>query len=85
MLERCRRFNISGCTILDCDNRSILMDDVEDTIVTGCLVHGKQQDADTAAALVILGGRGNLITNNIFKGRLVIAAGSAKVVNNLQK
>jgi hypothetical protein len=85
VLEKCRRFNISGCTILDCDNRGILMDDVEDTIVTGCLVHGKQQDADTAATLVILGGRGNLITNNIFKGRLVIAAGSAKVVNNLEK
>jgi len=85
VLEKCRRFNISGCTILDCDNRGILMDDVEDTIVTGCLVHGKQQDADTAAALVILAGRGNLVTNNIFKGRLVAAAGSAKIANNLHE
>ncbi|HEC02781.1 MAG TPA: hypothetical protein ENI81_04500, partial [Phycisphaerales bacterium] len=34
LLERCRRFNISGCTILDCDNCGILMDDVEDTVIS---------------------------------------------------
>jgi hypothetical protein len=85
VLERCRRFNISGCTILDCDKRGILMDDVRDTIVSGCLVQGKQQDGETAPALVILAGKGNLVTNNIFKGRLVAAAGSAKIANNLQE
>ncbi|UCF16755.1 MAG: right-handed parallel beta-helix repeat-containing protein, partial [Phycisphaerales bacterium] len=38
MLKRCRRFNISGCTILDCNNCGILMDDVADSVISGCLV-----------------------------------------------
>jgi parallel beta-helix repeat protein len=85
ILERCRRFNISGCTILDCDNCGILMDDVDDTIVSGCIVRGRRSAPAETTALVIRKGEGNLVVNNIFKGGLEIAPGSANLKNNLDK
>jgi len=84
LLERCRRFNISGCTILDCDNCGILMDDVEDTVISACLIQDSRDQADKSLVLAIRKGGGNLITNNIFKGRFEIAPGSAKLANNLE-
>ena len=84
VLEKCRRFNISGCTILDCDNCGILMDDVEDTVVSGCLIQDSRKQADKGLVLAIRKGGGNLITNSIFKGRLEIAPGSARLANNLE-
>ena len=61
------------------------MDDVRDTIVSGCLVRDAGDQAEKRLALAIRKGRGNLITNNIFEGRLEIAAGSARITNNLEK
>ncbi len=85
LLERCRHFNISGCTILDADNCGIFMDDVEDTIISGCLVRGRAGQSDDGLAVSIRKGQGNLITGNIFEGRLDIARGAARLMNNLQK
>ena len=85
VLERCRRFNISGCTILNCDNCGILMDDVRDTIISNCLVQDTREQTDKELILVIKKGSSNLISNNIFEGRLDIATGSAKLTNNLEK
>lgn len=85
ILERCRRFNISGCTILDCDNCGILMDDVEDSIISGSLIQDGRDQADGARCLAIKKGKGNLVANCIFKGRLEIAPGSARLMNNLAK
>ncbi len=85
MLERCRDFNISGCTIHDCDSCGVFMDDVEDTIISGCLIQDGRDQTGKGLALAIKKGRGNLIGNNIFKGRLEIDSGSAKLTNNLRK
>jgi parallel beta-helix repeat protein len=85
VLESCRNFNISGCTIRDCDSCGIFMNEVEDTIISNCLVQDGPDQTDKRLALVINKGSSNLISNNIFKGRLEIVSGSAKLTNNLQK
>jgi len=85
ILEQCRNFNISGCVILDCDGCGILMDDVQDTVVSACTVGDTRDRTDKAAALVLKKGKDNLITNNLLTGKLDIAPDSAKVVNNLEK
>ncbi len=89
VLEKCRNFNISGCIILDCGPCGILMDDVQDTVVSNCTVRDPAVLPDTqtekAAALVLRKGRDNLIVGNLFAGPLNIAADSAKVLNNLEK
>ncbi|MHC4119883.1 MAG: right-handed parallel beta-helix repeat-containing protein [Planctomycetota bacterium] len=85
VLRRCRNFNISGCTILDCDNGGILMDDVQGTIVSGCMIRDRREEAAAMPALVIRKGQGNLVVNNIFEGGLEIAPGSANLKNNLEQ
>jgi len=85
VLERCRNFNVSGCTIRDCDNCGIFMDEVQDTIISGCLIQGVREQTDKGLALAVRKGGCNLISNNIFKGRLEIVSGSAKLTNNLRK
>jgi parallel beta-helix repeat protein len=85
ILEKCRHFNISGCIILNCNNCGILMDDVQDTIVSGCTVSDTRRESREVTALKVTKGKGNFITNNLFTGRLEIAQGSGKVTNNLMK
>ena len=85
VLENCRHFNISGCVILDCDGCGILMDDVQDTVISGCTVGDTRSRTDKAAALVLRKGTDNLIVGNLFTGPLQIAADSAKLANNLEK
>jgi len=53
VMENCRHFNISGCVILDCDGCGILMDDVQDTVISGCTIGDTRSRTDKAAALVL--------------------------------
>lgn len=85
VLKRCQYFNISGCTIFDCDGCGILMEDVQDTIISGCLVRDTRSKSAQTSALVVKSGKDNFITNNILTGRLQIAPGSAKLTNNVEK
>jgi parallel beta-helix repeat protein len=85
VLERCRHFNISGCIILDCDGRGILMDDVQDTIISGCTIRDVRKESTETTAIVVKKGKDNFITNNLLTGRVQIAPGSAKTVNNFEK
>jgi parallel beta-helix repeat protein len=85
ILEKCRDFNISGCIILNCDDCGILMDDVQDTIVSGCMVSDTRPQSKEVTALKVTKGKGNFIVNNLLTGRLEIAPGSGKVTNNLKK
>ncbi len=85
VLEKCQHFNISGCAILNCDNCGILMDDVQDTIVSSCVVRDTRRAPAETTAIKVKTGKGNFITNNLFTGRVEIAPHSAKVMNNLEK
>ncbi|MEA3224984.1 MAG: right-handed parallel beta-helix repeat-containing protein, partial [Planctomycetota bacterium] len=85
VLGRCRNFNISSCTILDCDNCGILMDEVQDTIVSGCVIRDSRKEPAETSALAIRKGEGNFVVNNILSGPVEIYTGSAKLTNNLKK
>lgn len=85
VLERCRYFNVSGCTILDCDGSGILMDDVQNTMISGCMIRDTRGLSAETTAMVVKKGKDNFITNNVLTGRLQIAPGSAETTNNLQK
>ena len=85
VLEKCQHFNISSCTVINCDNCGILMDDVQDTMVSSCMVRETRRELTEATALELKKGKGNFIVNNLLAGRLEIAPGSAKVMNNLKK
>ena len=85
ILERCRHFNISGCMVLNCDNCGILLDDVQDTIISGCTVRDTRRESREVTALKVTKGKDNFIVNNLLTGRVGISPNSAKVMNNLKK
>ena len=63
----CRRMNITGCTVLNCDNVGILLEDVHDSLVAHCLVRDSRPGA-TMKSLQVVGGSGNSIDANLLKG-----------------
>lgn len=65
-IERCRRMNISGCTILDCDNIGLLLDALTDSRVSGCLIRDDRADS-SSVPIKIVGGHGNLIDGNLIQ------------------
>jgi parallel beta-helix repeat protein len=66
-IENCRRFNVTGCTILDCDNAGLVLKNVSQSRVSDCLIRD-DRPGTTSAALVVDGGGGNMIVDNLLPG-----------------
>jgi parallel beta-helix repeat protein len=60
-LENCRRVNLTGCTILDCDNAGILLKGVSDSRVSGCLIRNVASGQRPWTAIKDESGNGNVI------------------------
>lgn len=85
-LENCRRINLSDCTILDCDNIGLLLKNVVNSRISGCLVRddrrklpGDGEQPKTMTTIRVEGGKGLLISNNLLDGPIEIAG--AKIVD----
>ncbi|MEO6787201.1 MAG: right-handed parallel beta-helix repeat-containing protein, partial [Chthoniobacteraceae bacterium] len=57
-------FNISGCTILDSDGAGLLLKNVSNSLVTGCLIADRRPDRKPAPSIRIECGKDNTLTNN---------------------
>lgn len=66
LVEQCRRFNISSCTILDSDGPGLLLRDVSHSLITGCLIRDDREGAKKPVSFIVEGGSGNTIANNAF-------------------
>ena len=64
LLENCRRFNVTDCTILDCDQRGLWLNNVRDSRVSDCLIRD-DRPGSTSRSLEVSGGNGNLIRGNL--------------------
>ena len=71
-LEKCRRFNVVGCTILDCEAIGLHLKDVNDSRVSDCMIRHDPQVGEQAKSIVVEGGKGNLFADNVFRGRAEI-------------
>jgi len=74
-LENCRRINLSDCTILDSDNVGLLLKNVVNSRISGCLIrddrHKSPSDGEQTKAMTTIrveGGKGLLISNNLLSG-----------------
>jgi len=83
VLQNCRRLNVTGCTILDCDNSGLLLTNVSTSRVSGCLIHNDRSDAGSWMPLVVAGGSGNMIVNNLLGGPLDLDPRSAHSSGNV--
>ncbi len=60
ILERCDRLQVTGCTILDCDNAGLLVKDCTRMTITGNVIRDDREGA-TSVPLKVEGGSGNAI------------------------
>ncbi len=66
-IEDCRRFNVTACTILDCDNAGILLRNVTDSRVSDCLICD-DRPTTRFEPIVIDGGDRNMVVDNLVGG-----------------
>ncbi len=64
-LERCRRFQVSDLSIFDWDGVGLLLQDVSDSRIAGCLIRD-DRPRSTSRSVRASGGSGNMIVNNYF-------------------
>lgn len=82
MIQRCRWFNITGCTILDSGECGLLLEDAKNCLVTGCLIRGQGTARRGKVAIRTTGGMGNVISGNFLDGSIEIKGGGAQAKNN---
>ena len=82
VLRRCSRMNLTGCTILDSDGCGILLDDCTSVRISDCLVRDDRSATTKPIALRLIGGRGNMVVNNLLVGQTQIPPGAASVQGN---
>jgi hypothetical protein len=63
-IENGDTFNISGSTILDSDGAGLLLKNVTNSLVTGCLIADRRPDRKPFASIRIEGGKDNTLANN---------------------
>jgi hypothetical protein len=64
VIEDCRRVNVTGCTILDCDNAGLLLKNVTDSRVSDCLISNELSGATAWEPIKVVGGGGNTIVED---------------------
>jgi parallel beta-helix repeat protein len=75
LLKGCRRMNLSGCTVLDCEP-GVVLEDSSDCLLTGFLVRG---NAAKAMSLTVKGGKGNRVAASVWADGMSVEEGAATV------
>jgi hypothetical protein len=70
MLKDCRRMNLTGSTILDCDGPELALENVSLSRVSSCLLRDDRPDHSGRPTCQISGGRGNMIVGNLLSAEL---------------
>jgi hypothetical protein len=64
VLENCNRFNVTGCSILDCDNAGLVARNLTNSRISGCLIRDDREGRQTPA-ITVTGGQGNQIADSL--------------------
>jgi hypothetical protein len=80
-LERCERFNVGNLSIGECDEVGLLLKDVSNSRIAGCLIRDDRPKA-TSLSLKATGGRGNMIVDNYLGRPFDVAKGVGLVERN---
>jgi parallel beta-helix repeat protein len=84
-IENCRRVNLSDCTILDCDHVGLLLRNVSNSRIAGCLIRDDRPSGDQSPsrAIQIEGGRGLMLTGNLLDSKIEGLGPHVHAFNNL--
>ncbi len=80
-LSNCRYFNITNCTIFDCENGGLLLNDTSHTRVSDCMIDNRRSDMQNQPSIRVTGGEGNMIVNNLVR-KLEIQENTAYLEGN---
>jgi hypothetical protein len=83
LLRRCRRINITGCTILDAGPCGLLLDDVSASRVSDCLIRDDRDGGKDRYSLRVIGGRDNMIVDNLLGNMIAVESPSSHVEGNV--
>lgn len=61
VLQNCTRCLVAQCTILDCDNAGVLLENVTSSRLLGCLIRNDVADPGSWTAIRVQGGKDNTI------------------------
>jgi hypothetical protein len=64
LIDNVERFNITNCTILDCDTAGLMLKNVRNSRVSDCLIRDDRADS-TGVSIQVVGGQGNQIVDNL--------------------
>ncbi len=69
-LQQCRWFNVSGCTILDCDGCGLELSRCEHVRVADCVIRDARAAAKDPVAIRVIGGNEVQVEGNLVAGRV---------------
>ncbi|MSU33753.1 MAG: hypothetical protein EXS36_01300 [Pedosphaera sp.] len=82
LIEKCDRFNLANCTVLDSDGVGLLLQDTTRTRVAGCVIRDDRTERLATRSLQVVGGKGNWIFQNLLANGQDVSAGAAKIEGN---
>lgn len=65
-IEKCSRFNVTNCSILDCEGTSLSLKEFTNSRVSDCLIRYDLLGANAVKSMVVESGSGNVFANNVF-------------------
>jgi hypothetical protein len=84
-IRNSRQINMTNCNILDFGNQGLVLENVTDSRVSGCLIReNRPKWREKAIAMRWKGGEGNMIVNNLLGNAFVIEPGVAYVAGNVE-
>ena len=78
------RFNVTNCSILDCEGTSLSLKDVTNSRVSDCLIRYDLLGANGVKSIVVEGGSGNVFANNVFANGAAIPKGAGVNSGNVE-
>lgn len=83
VIRHSKRINLTDSTFLNCEGAGLWLDEVEQSRVSDCLIVGNGTKSDHPSAIRATGGRGNMIVDNLYDGRLDVEPERAKLEGNV--
>jgi parallel beta-helix repeat protein len=82
ILENCKRFNITNCSLFNCDGSGIFLDNVEFIRISDCMILDNRTEPKEKIAITLMKGKNNMIVDNLLDGKIEAAPQSAHIENN---
>ncbi len=82
ILRRCSWFNVTGCTILDCDRCGLLIDECDTVRVSDCLIRAASEGEQPEVAVQVVGGKDVVFRDNAWQGTVERDNGASDIPGN---